>query len=196
MEVLFLGGKNKESIVEKKKEGKQDSKDGITIKTKGLLGQLTEQKGEKTSLYTSTVKQSETAENDMLNIFHFAANNTKVEFSLKFYEKGGENLISLGTYNSEWVSPGFSSYGKVKANKGYHNHPYDDIYTSKHTEKNSMGYYGDDKNLQGDSYNAAKGKSTIPNYVFFPESTNLYNITQYGIKLIKKINGNYKNLKE
>jgi hypothetical protein len=31
--------------------------------------------------------------------------------------------------------------------------------------------------------------------VFFPESTNLYNVTQYGIELIKKINNNAKNLK-
>ncbi len=195
-DILYFGGKDNKSIIDTNKDGKQDSKDGIIIKTKGLLEQLKQQKGKTTSLYTSTVEQSETAEDDMLNIFHFAANNTKVEFSLKFYEKEGKNLISLGTYNSEWSSPGFDTYGKVKANKAYHNHPYDDKYTPTYTEENSMGYKGENRGLSGDSLNAVKGKTTYPNYVFSQKSTNLYNVTQYGIELVKKINGNYKNLKK
>jgi hypothetical protein len=50
------------------------------------------------------------------------------------------------------------------------------------------------KHLRG-SLKAIRNNSTKPNYVFFPESTNLYNVTQYGIELIKKINNNAKNLK-
>jgi len=197
-DLLFIaGGKDGKTIVDTNKDGKQNGSDGIVVKTEGLLNQLTQWKtgSDGYLLYSSTVAQSATAESDMLNVFHYAANNTTVEFSLKFYEKGGKSLISLGTNTSPDQSPGGSDYGDIKITKSYHNHPADTQYNKSYTERQSMGDIA--KNRKGgDALKAIRNKITYPNYVFFPKSTNLYNVTQYGIELVKKINNNAKNLKK
>ena len=170
---------------------------GITIDTKGLLEQLTSfNKDAKYLMFSTTVNNVNNAEDDMLNLFHYVANNTNVEFSLNFYNKEGKALITLGTYQQQNFSPGPESYGIdfKSVTKKYHNHPRDASFTSDYTEEKSMGDLG--KYKGGDALNAINKKVNFPNYVFFPKSTNLYNVTQYGIELIKKINNNAKNLKK
>ena len=79
--------------------------------------------------------------------------------------------------------------------KQYYNHPANTIYDKDYTEKRSMGLRDGDSKA-GDVLIAIQGRTTHPNYVYFPKSTRLYNVTQYGIKMIKKINNDYKKLKQ
>ncbi|ALR31285.1 hypothetical protein ATE47_12460 [Chryseobacterium sp. IHB B 17019] len=184
---------------------KGDYRDGIRIKTKGLVGQLRfyrdGNKDDQYQAYHQSIKEySSQVEDDMFNLFHYAANNAKnVEFSLIDFNLGKKRYLSLQTYNDSGFSPGSGQIGReIKTNAEYHNHPFKTKYEEDYTEINSMGsrgngiYYG----AGGDYRNTVDYNVNFPNYVFFPKSTNLYNVTKTGIYLIKKINNDSKNFKK
>ncbi|MDQ0780364.1 DUF6443 domain-containing protein [Chryseobacterium sp. W4I1] len=187
---------------------KGDYKDGIRIKTKGLVGQLQyyrdgnkdDDKYGYEGYHQSIKEYNSQVEDDMFNLFNYTANNAKnVEFSLIDFNLGDKRYMALQTYNDTGQSPGPSQIGVDKGvNAFYHNHPFSSKYSESYTEKNAMGvrengqYYGSG----GDYGNAVKYKTSYPNYVFFPKSTNLYNVTKTGVYFIQKINNNSKNLKK
>jgi len=184
---------------------KGDYKDGIRIKTKGLVGQLQYyrdgSKEDNYPAYHQSIKEySSQVEDDMFNLFQYAANNAKnVEFSLIDFNKGEKRYLALQTYNDSGFSPGSGQIGKdISTNAEYHNHPFKTIYDENYTELNSMGsrgqgiYYGQG----GDYRNTVNYNVNYPNYVFFPKSTNLYNVTKTGVYLIQKINSESKNFKK
>ncbi|MCD0457528.1 RHS repeat-associated core domain-containing protein [Chryseobacterium sp. LC2016-27] len=197
------------AINDNNNDNKGDYKDGIRIKTKGLVNQLRFYRdGNKDDdkygygQYHQAIKEYSTQlEDDMFNLFHYAAYNAKnVEFSLIDFNLGGKRYLALQTYNSDAFSPGSGQIGiDVSTNAEYHNHPFKTKYEQDYTELNSMGsrgngvYYG---NSGGDYRNTVNYNVNFPNYVFFPKSTNLYNVTKTGINLIKKINNDSKNLKK
>ncbi|WP_312769892.1 DUF6443 domain-containing protein [Epilithonimonas sp.] len=187
------------SINDNNGDKKGDYKDGIRIKTKGLVGQLQYYRdGNKDDNkygygpYHQAIKEySSQVEDDMFNLFYYSAKNaTNVEFSLTDFNLGDKRYMSLQTYNKRGSSPGPSQIGVDKGvNRKYHNHPFISKYEESYTELNAMGarengvYYGSG----GDYANAVKYDYN-QNYVFFPKSSNLYNVTRMGIYLIKKVN--------
>jgi len=186
-------------------DNKIDDRDGQTVKTKGLIGQLQYYRdGNKEDIYPAyhqSIKEySSQVEDDMFNLFQYSANNAKnVEFSLIDFSLGKKRYLSLQTYNESGFSPGSGQIGKdVSTNAEYHNHPFKTKYQEDYTEINSMGsrgngiYYG----AGGDYRNTVNYNVNYPNYVFFPKSTNLYNVTKTGIYLIKKINNKSENFKK
>lgn len=197
------------AINDNNNDNKGDYKDGIRIKTKGLVNQLRFYRdGNKDDdkygygQYHQAIKEYSTQlEDDMFNLFHYAAYNAKnVEFSLIDFNLRGKRYLALQTYNSDAFSPGSGQIGiDVSTNAEYHNHPFKTKYEQDYTELNSMGsrgngvYYG---NSGGDYRNTVNYNVNFPNYVFFPKSTNLYNVTKTGINLIKKINNDSKNFKK
>lgn len=90
---------------------KGDYKDGIRIKTKGLVGQLQYyrdgREGDNYPAYHQAIKEySSQVEDDMFNLFQYAANNAKnVEFSLIDFDKGDKRYLALQTYNDSGFSP-------------------------------------------------------------------------------------------
>lgn len=114
---------------------------GITIETKGLLEQLTSyDKNAEYLMYSTTVKYNRISENDVLNMFFYLAKNIDIEFSVNFYKKNGNILITLGTYQQQNFSPGPSAYGIELSDiiKKYHNHPRSANYSDNYTERKSM----------------------------------------------------------
>ncbi|KFF01816.1 hypothetical protein IX38_15040 [Chryseobacterium luteum] len=193
------------SINDNNGDKKGDYKDGIRIKTKGLVGQLQYyrdgRKDDSNPAYHQSIKEySSQVEDDMFELFQYAANNAKnVEFSLIDFNLGKKRYLALQTYNDSGFAPGSGQIGKdVKTNAEYHYHPFKTKYEEDYTELNSLGarengaYYGE---RGGDYRNAIIYKANYPNYVFFPKSTNLYNITLKGVYLVKKINNDSKNFK-
>ncbi len=57
-----------------------------------------------------------------------------------------------------------------------------------------MGEDNNGKPISGDFKRMAENKLKYPEYVYFPNSTNLYLITMKSIRLIGQINGDYKKL--
>lgn len=135
----------------------------------------------------------------MLRLFKFFADNTKVEFSLTYFNHNKKKWISLQTYaNMEWsnISPGYARIGLKLSQvmKEYHNHPANTPYSKEYTEKNSMGYsiWSDgSKHMTGDLLRTNINKITHPNFVYLPKSGNLWNVKQTSIEYIKKINKSF-----
>ena len=183
---------------------KIDDSDGQTVKTKGLIGQLQYywdgNQDDSYGEYHQSIKEyTKQTEEDMFNLFYYASQNAKdVEFSLVDFNKGNKRYLALQTYNEMSQSPGADQIGVDKGvNAEYHFHPFSFNYNKSYTQRNSMGarengvYYGSG----GDYGNAVKYKINRPNYVYFPNSSNLYNVTEMGVYFIKKINKESKNKK-
>jgi len=192
-DMLFIGDKNNENIVDINKDGKQDSNDGLKVKSKGLLSQLTNYRSgsEKsgTKYFSSIGELSKQHEEDYLNIFKFASDNTSgAEYSLTFYEDRGKEWIEFATYHTEKRSPAPDGLGTgidyKKVRWHAHNHP-----SGYSTEESSMGYINENEMYNpSDAHSAVTLRRNYPNYVYFPVSRNLYNVSMYGIEYIKKIN--------
>lgn len=182
---------------------KTDEKDGVTIDTKGVIGQLAGyRKGAPYLMYQTIAEESQKNEDNLLKLFHYVSNNSEAEFTLAYFKYNENDYISLQTYRKPYVgrdfSPGPSALGLKDSDikKIYHNHTNNINYNSSWTERNSMGEDAKGKVSGGDYLNAVIGKRTYPDYVYFPKSTNLYNVTQIGINFIQKINNDYKRLKK
>lgn len=175
-----------DKIVDTNNDGKLDDKDGLTVKSKGILGQLTairkgSEKNTKGGYYSAIGEQSIQHEEDFQNIFKYVSDNTKAEFSLTFFKDRGKDWIQLSSFHDGYSTPSPYSLGIKDPNKNvsrhYHSHP--DIGPSKAYEHRSMG---------GDYELSKRQGSTYPNYVYFPISSRLYRVTQESIELIKEIN--------
>jgi hypothetical protein len=106
------------------------------------------------------------------------------------FERNGKNWLELATYRESDKTPGVLNLGKGIKDSNVrwtiHDHP-EGNYGS---EMGSMGMIGKNKigKYDSDAYQAVDFKRTFPNYVYFPASKKLYNVTMYGIEYIKKIN--------
>lgn len=114
---------------------------------------------------------------------------------MTYFNKGGKDWISLRTYRQNGYSPGAIALGikDTDIKKNYHNHTPENIYNETYTERYSMG---DSNPIDGDYLKVTKNNLTYPNYVYFPKSTNLYNVTQTGVNYIQKFNNDYQRLKK
>ena len=190
------------NIKDANKDGEINSKDAVSVKTKGLLNQLTGFKtGAKYQMYQAIAEEFAQSEDDLLKVFHFAASNSSVEFSLAYFRFNDKNYISLQTFGKPYetvnFSPGADALGIKESDvkKFYHNHTSNSVYGKDYTERRSMGEVNG-RPADGDYLRAQGSKISYPEYVFFPNSTNLYNVTQKGIYFIQKINNDYKRLKK
>ncbi len=198
-DILYAIDKNGD-LKDTNKDNKKDEKDGVTVKTKGLIGQLTsfrkgsEENGEK---YISSIgEQSEQHESDYYSLFKYVSDNTPVEFSLTFFSDRGKDFIQLATFGDTAEAPGHASLGISLLNlkKEYHSHP--GINSSVASERYSMGEFAKNQIYPRSDFGyAINNKRTYPNYVYFPNSKRLYNVNMYNIKFITKVN-NPKNLKQ
>ncbi|MGL4629887.1 MAG: RHS repeat-associated core domain-containing protein [Leadbetterella sp.] len=199
---ILYASDGKGHIKDTNKDKKIDSNDGVTVKTQGLIKQLSGvRSGAPYEMFQAIGEESKQLEDDLLKLFHFAANNTNTEFNVAYFKKNGKNYISLQTFGTPYGDNSFSpgsealSISEADIKKKYHNHPSGTIYTKDYTERESMGQLKGDYRT-GDYLNAYKRKKYYPSYVFFPATTNLYNVTKYGIDFIQKINNDYKRLKK
>jgi RHS repeat-associated protein len=196
-DMLFAVGNQKiknatlSNISDTNKDGKQDDKDGITVKSKGLLGQLTSirggsEKNIKGGYFSSIGEQSAQHEEDYQNLFKYVSDNTKTEFSLTFFKDNNKDFIQLSTFHDTGEAPSPYNLGIKDPNKNvsrhYHSHP--GISANRNSEIFSIqGNTGDSD--YGHSY---YGNRTYPNYIYFPNSSKLYNVTPTTINYIKSIN--------
>ncbi|MEO6729798.1 MAG: RHS repeat-associated core domain-containing protein, partial [Ferruginibacter sp.] len=190
---------NRNGIKDSNKDKKIDEKDGVKVDTKGLLDQLAHQRrGAKNVMYQAIAEQTKQHDNDLLKIFHFAANNVAIEFSLSYFSYKGKDWGSLQTYHKQNTSPGVKALGLKDSDikKFYHNHTVNIVYGPNWSERNSMGDNNGVANPQGGDFIAAiREMRSYPDYVYFPQSTNLYIVTQKSIDLVQKINDEHKKSK-
>ena len=182
------------NIRDTNEDKKIDDKDGATVNTKGMIGQLSRERPSNQKDYTlfSIVSvQYSQAENDLMKLFFYVTNNTDVEFNLTYFNYNNKEYISLATYHHKTLAPGAYALGlkDTDIRKKFHNHP-----PSNDNERWTMGETNG-KPDGGDYGRIVRDKVTHPNYVYFPKSSNLYNVTQKGIFFIRKINDNHKRFK-
>ena len=198
-DILYAIDKNGD-LKDTNKDDKKDEKDGVTIKSKGLIGQLTnyrkgsENNGQK---YISSIGElDEQHEKDYYSLFKYISDNTQAEFSLTFFSDRDKDFIQLATFGNNSEAPGHNSLGISISNlkKEYHSHP--GIKSSVASERYSMGEFAKDQIYPRSDFGyAIDSRRTYPNYVYFPNSKRLYNVNMYTIKFITKINSS-KNLKQ
>ena len=204
-DIVFGYNSQTGNLNDNNKDKKIDDNDGQVVKTPGLLKQLTGyRQGAPYRMYQAVADNTKQHEEDLLNLFHYASNNaSNVEFSLTYFDYNGKDWISLQTYGKDYgvdESPGYYDIGikPSQLQKIYHNHPGSDKYDVSFTERYSMG----EKTANGRTYvsgdydNVRNGEYNAPYYVYFPKSTNLYNVTKKGIYFIQKINNDAKKLKK
>lgn len=168
----------------------EDKSKSITL-TEGLVGQLANkrfgsEKNIEGGYFSSIGANSSQHEKDYQNLFKFASDNTLSEFSLTFFENKGKDWIQVSTFRDSGESPSPFTLGIGNPNKDvsrhYHSHP--EISANRASEIFSIqGNTGDSD--YGHSY---YGNRTYPNYIYFPNSSKLYNVTPTSINYIKKIN--------
>ena len=196
-DILFAVGNQKiknatiSNIKDTNKDGKQDDKDGLSIKSKGLIGQLQykregSDKNVKGGYFSSIGELSEGHEQDYQNLFKYVSDNTMAEFSLTFFKDRGKDFIQLSTFHDGSKTPSPYSLGITDPNQNvsrhYHSHP--GIRPIKSSEIYSIqGSTGESD--YGHSYYQNR---TYPNYIYFPNSSKLYNVTPTSINYIKAIN--------
>ncbi|HWJ29432.1 MAG TPA: RHS repeat-associated core domain-containing protein, partial [Flavisolibacter sp.] len=200
-DILYVND-NDNKTVDQNKDGKIDEKDGLEVKTKGMLEQLTKVRsiaelndGTKTPLHSIVSINSPQEESDLRNLFLFISNNTLVEFNLTYFKYKGKDYISLATVGQYHEAPSAKNLGLKETDiyKRYHDHP--NVLPSEN-ERSTMGedIYG--RPYTGDYQRVVDDKIKHPEYVYFKHSTNLYNITQRGIQFVQKINNDIKKLKK
>ena len=168
----------------------ENKNESVTVR-KGLIGQMINprEKDDTGLAYTSVGRQSSVNEKDYFKLFKFASDNALMaEFSLDFFSHKGKDWIELGTYQDRQVSP-VANVERSAISKTYHSHS--DTPNSVGSERYSMGDDGNGWILPGqrtDFYNTNRYKYPHPNFVYFPISTRLYNVTQQSIDFVKYIN--------
>lgn len=196
-DMLFAVGNQKiknatiSNITDTNNDGKQNDKDGLKVQSKGLIGQLTSkragsEKNIEGGYFSSIGEQSAQHERDYQNLFKYISDNTKAEFSLTFFRDRGKDFIQLSTFQDSGETPSPYDLGIKDPNKNvsrhYHSHP--EIRPNKASEVFSIqGNTGDSD--YGHSYYQNR---TYPNYIYFPNSSKLYNVTPSTINYIKSIN--------
>ena len=120
--------------------------------------------------------------NDMITVFKFAADHSNVEWS---FHRGQDNMYTIVTSHSP---DGVDRYKDITGRNelpiaSVHSHPNQE--TSFYNEAYTMGYYGG--TYPNDYELLREGRSPAYNYVYFPKSKNLYNVSLYSPTFIKKI---------
>ena len=171
--------------------GRVDTNDAVTVQ-KGIVEQLTIERpnmkidGDLYSPSYSISDNNKKTESDYSNLFKFISDNTKIEFSLTFYQSDNKSKVALSTLHDEGSTFSPAVFGIKDPNKNvlrdYHSHP--SIRPNKASEVFSIqGNTGESD--YGHSY---YGNRTYPNYIYFPNSSKLYNVTPSTINFIQKIN--------
>jgi RHS repeat-associated protein len=152
---------------------KIDDKDAITVQDKSILPELS-QEG------TAISKASTTNSNDAANIFIFASDNSKVEWTVVKYsgDKGSDNYMIATWHSPDW-SPGSALLGITESSvrSSIHSHP--GIATNNKSESQSMGSVIEGK-ADGDLARSNQRyvnngmKEPYPSYVYFPNSGNTW----------------------
>jgi JAB-like toxin 1 len=142
----------------------------------------------KEKAYTSIGEQSVINETDYFKLFKFMSDSAfMVEFSLDFYKHNGKSWIELGTYHDRQTAP-VAGVNRSSIYKTYHSHS--DTEINVKIERHSMGDRGDNWPYgypMNDFNNTMYYKYPHPNYVYFPFSGRMYNVTQKSIDYVKKI---------
>ena len=131
-------------------------------------------------------------QDNIFQVFLFAANNSDVEWSAVRGVKDGKELFGVGTYQNGIQSPGFDDYGLSiqETISEMHSH------THTTTMRDELGsLYGDRGHYQGlDRKNG--GKKPFNYYVYMKNSGRLFSLGSYYSKgeYIRNIKGNHKRL--
>ena len=172
-------------------DGKFSEKDGIKVKS-GIIGQMVNSSGkiDGKDYYSSKSEYSKEIENDYLNVFKYASDNSTSEFGMHTFNSNGKKMIQLSTNTDEGAVSSPSAFGIKNSDviNSWHSHP--GIRTNPSVEKFS---------IQGNTGDSDYGRSyyqnrNYPNYIYFPKSSRLYNVTPTTINYIKQINS-HKDLK-
>jgi RHS repeat-associated protein len=172
-------------------DGQFTTKDGVTVKS-GIMGEMVNSSGKFNGddYYSSKGEYNNQNEQDYFSLFKYSSDNSNAEFGLHIFNNKGKSWIQLITDRGSGTVTGPENLGIEQKDiiSTYHSHP--GIRTSPSIEKFSIqGNTGDSD--YGQSY---RGNRNYPNYIYFPNSSRLYNVTPTTIDYIKKIN-NSKDLK-
>lgn len=172
-------------------DGEFTKADGVTVKS-GLIGQMVNSFGKikGQDFYSSESEYSKENENAYLNLFKYAYDNSNAEFGLHAFNDKGTKRMRFITNEAlgEVFSPSAFGIQNLDVIYSYHSHP--GIRTKRAVEEYSIrGVTGDSD--YGKTYYQ---KRNYPNYIYFPNSSRLYNVTPTTINYIKQIN-NHKDLK-
>lgn len=174
-------------------DGTTNSDDSIVVNDQTILPELAAVKESENSSYHGQknlrdATRGEGSQNDLFKIFSFAADNSNVEWSLYRLNIDGETQFNLGTFGNNSVAPGGSRFDSSQLVAGIHSHP--GIPTSSSEEIGSM--FGDRSITTGQI--RRNGQAPGLKYVYFPNSTNIYNISNTTAQpsFIRKTNGDYK----
>lgn len=157
---------------------KVDETDAATVSDKSLLPGLS-----KTDGYIS--KASTGNSTDAANVFKFASDHSKVEWTaIKYSGDNGTNKYMVATWHSPDWSPGPSLLGisDSKVLSDIHSHP--GILEDYTSERQSMGIVVDGKaggDLGNSNLRAQKNgmKEPFPTYVYFPNFGNRWKVGPY-----------------
>lgn len=156
----------------------------IVVSSPDLLLELENKKGSIIINGTSfdvNFTQSSSADN-LFKLFKFLSDYTNVEWVI---HRNG-SVYTLGTIHNNNSAASFSNYGLSFPDASIHSHPSIQPRTINE-EIESMGYW-EGKPAAGDAQNAVKGLKPRFNYVYFPESSRLYNVEKNKPRYIKRIN--------
>ncbi|UII76011.1 hypothetical protein LV716_17360 [Flagellimonas sp. HMM57] len=148
----------------------------------------TSQDSEHGELNFRDVTRGEDNQSSLFKVFNFAANNSNVEWSLYRLNIDGTTKFNLGSYGNRTLSPGGSKFDKSQWVAGIHSHP--NIPTTTIREIGSM--YGDRSRSQ--TQIRRNGQAAGLKYVYFPNSNNIYNISNRNtyVSFIRNTGGDYK----
>lgn len=168
---------------------------GIKVGDKSMLPELSKTEDVGRFEISKTSRSSENA-GELFKVFKFASDNTNVEWAMY---KGSDNNITLGTAHDSESAANYSAYGLTNEPIAkIHSHPGIDV--SVEREMNSMGYINKNQMYQPSDWSNARnnldknGVPKVSSYVYFPNSTRLYNVNKQGPAYIRHINNDYKRL--
>ncbi|WP_264564678.1 DUF6443 domain-containing protein [Flavobacterium sp. N3904] len=173
-------------------DGQFTKDDGVTVKS-GLIGQMVNSSGkiDGQDYYSSKSEYSKENEDAYLNLFKYASDNSNAEFGLHTYNDKGNTMMRFVTKADTGAVFSPNAFGILNSDVIYSYHSHPGIRTYRSVEEFSIqGNTGDSD--YGHSYYQ---KRNYPNYIYFPNSSRLYNVTPTTINYIKRIN-NPKDLKK
>lgn len=195
-EITWVKESNKHQLFALDENGKRTG-ESITVNNRDVLDQFST-KGDldrKDADGNSISKGHSTGSiDDVFNVFLFGANNSNVEWATARYNddqyavwSGNVEADSKSNIHQHVASP--NSVGLSNINAHLHSHPNINLTG----ERFSMGEGYTGYNPYSDWGHKIEGTRPYPMYVYFPNSRNLYHISEYKISLNSRIS-NYKDL--
>ena len=128
------------------------------------------------------MSQSKNA-NDVFKVFKFAADHSNKEWVVH----KNKDMYTIGTILDPISSASYQDYGLGKPDASIHSHP--EVEPSLKKEIESMGYNKEPWGMiyDGDAYNARHFIKPKYNYVYFPNSSRIYNIERDYPRFIRSI---------